>query len=164
MVDAQTSNESSRDEANLDVFADADPHLGPGELASSSAVARDLLVFEFGRDRFAVEARRVESVVPWRTPSRIPGTDARVYGVIQDRGRIVVVMAHPAAIMPTAKPPAGKLIVVCSSVRGHIGLPATSARAVGNFSLASVPVQLSVHDSPLGAFAYVDPFHYGAGS
>jgi hypothetical protein len=164
MVDAHPSSEPSRDEANLDVFVDQDVDATHRDRASLAAVPRDLLVFEFGRDRFAVEARRVESVVPWRNPSRIPGTDARVHGVIQDRGRIVVVMAHPAGITPAPNPPEGKLIVVCSGARGHIGLPATSARAVGNFMLASEPVPLSVHDSPLGAFSYVDPFDYGVGS
>lgn len=163
MVDPQAQSDVGGAEPSLDAFVDAEAHLAQAERASAG-VPRDLLVFEFGRDRFAVEARRVESVVPWRAPSRIPGTDSRVHGVIQDRGRIVVVMAHPAGVTPGPNPPDGKLIVVCSGARGHVGLPATSARAVGNFSLASEPSQLSVHDSTFGAFTYVDPFDYGASS
>lgn len=162
MVDPQAVK-GDGGEPSLDVFIDAEAHHSQAERASLG-IPRDLLVFEYGRDRFAVEARRVESVVPWKAPSRIPGTDARVHGVIQDRGRIVVVMAHPAGVTPGPNPPEGKLIVVCSSSRGHVGLPATSARTVGNFSLASEPSQLSVHDSTFGAFTYVDPFDYGATS
>lgn len=158
MAEAQPATDSA--EPNLNVFVDEEAHRTRSD-AEQSAVLRDLLVFEFGRDRFAVDARRVESVVPWRAPSRIPGTDTRVHGVIQDRGRIVVVMSHPAGITPGPNPPEGKLIVVCNSARGHIGLPATSARAVGNFSLATEPSKLSVHDSAFGAFAFVDPFDYG---
>lgn len=163
MADPQTLSEAGAAEPSLDVFVDAEAHQAQAERATVG-VPRDLLVFEFGRDRFAVEARRVESVVPWRSPSRIPGTDSRVQGVIQDRGRIVVVMAHPAGVTPGPNPPEGKLIVVCSGSRGHIGLPATSARAVGNFSLATEPSPLSVHDSTFGAFTYVEPFDYGATS
>ncbi len=163
MVDPQALNVAGSTEPSLDVFVDAEAHQAQAEKASLG-VPKDLLVFEFGRDRFAVEARRVESVVPWRSPSRIPGTDSRVHGVIQDRGRIVVVMSHPAGVTPGPNPPEGKLIVVCSGSRGHVGLPATSARAVGNFSLGSEPSQLSVHDSTFGAFTYVDPFDYGASS
>jgi chemotaxis signal transduction protein len=147
--------------AGLDVFIDEEASLAKASQANAVTFERDLLVFEFGRDRFAVEARRVESVVPWKPPSRIPGTDSRVHGVIQDRGRIVVVMAHPAGITPGPNPPDGKRIVVCSTARGHIGLPATTARAVGAFSLRVEPTPLSVHDSPLGAFTYLDPFDYG---
>jgi chemotaxis signal transduction protein len=160
MVEAQPLTDAA--EPNLDVFVDEEAHRARDEQAAQASVHRDLLVFEFGRDRFAVDARRVESVVPWRAPSRIPGTDARVHGVIQDRGRIVVVMAHPAGITPGPNPPEGKLIVVCNSARGHIGLPASSARAVGNFSLSTEPSKLSVHDSAFGAFTFVDPFDYGA--
>jgi chemotaxis signal transduction protein len=151
----------SKEAATLDVFIDEEASRENALKASTTGVQRDLLVFEFGRDRFAVEARRVESVVPWRMPSRIPGTDSRVHGVIQDRGRIVVVMAHPAGITPGPSPPEGKRIVVCNTARGHIGLPATSARAVGGFSLSVEPTPLSVHDSPLGAFTFLDPFDYG---
>lgn len=163
MADPQAMNDGASAEQGLSVFVDAEAHQAQAERASVG-IPKDLLVFEYGRDRFAVEARRVESVVPWKSPSRIPGTDSRVHGVIQDRGRIVVVMAHPAGVTPGPNSPEGKLIVVCSSSRGHIGLPATSARAVGNFSLASEPSQLSVHDSTFGAFTYVDPFDYGASS
>jgi hypothetical protein len=81
--------------------------------------------------------------------------------VIQDRGRIVVVMAHPAGVPPGPNPPEGKRIVVCNTARGHIGLPATSARAVGTFSLTAEPTPSSVHDSPMGAFTFLDPFDYG---
>jgi CheW-like domain len=148
-------------EAGLEAFLDEEAGQKPGLGVAGASVQRDLLLFEYGRDRFAVEARRVESVVPWKPPSRIPGADGRVHGVIQDRGRIVVVMAHPAGITPGPNPPAGKRIVVCSTARGHIGLPASSARAVGPFTLSVEPTPLSVHDSPLGAFTYLDPFEYG---
>lgn len=147
-------------EPSLDVFIDEDA-LATHAARTAAVVQRDLLVFEYGRDRFAVEAQRVESVVPWKAPSRIPGADSRVDGVIQDRGRIVVVMAHPAGITPGPNRPEGKRIVVCSTARGHIGLPATSARAVGSFSLGVEPTPLSVHDSPLGAFTFLDPYDYG---
>jgi hypothetical protein len=160
MVEPRSEGGGTEQEASLDVFVDSEV-LEAHPSQAAKAVQRDLLVFEFGRDRFAVEAQRVESVVPWKAPSRIPGTDTRVRGVIQDRGRIVVVMAHPSGSAPGPNPPEGKRIVVCNTARGHIGLPATTARAVGNFTLGSEPTALSVHDSPLGAFTYLDPFDYG---
>lgn len=163
MVEPVTG-EAGEPGSNLDVFIDHDAVELAGRQTKAANVQRDLLVFEFGRDRFAVEARRVESVVPWKPPSRIPGADARVQGVIQDRGRIVVVMAHPAGVTPGPNPPEGKRIVVCNTARGHIGLPATNARAVGAFSLSVEPTPLSVHDSPLGAFTYLEPFDYGPNS
>jgi chemotaxis signal transduction protein len=159
MVESHAGEPADAD--NLEAFVDAEELDASAGQANLLSVQRDLLIFEFGRDRFAVEARRVESVVPWKAPARIPGTDTRVHGVIQDRGRIVVVMAHPAGITAGPNPPAPKRIVVCNSARGHIGLPATSARAVGGFALASEPTPLSVHDSALGAFTYLEPFDYG---
>jgi chemotaxis signal transduction protein len=127
-----------------------------------SRVTRELLVFEFGQDRFAVDAACVEGVVPWKAPSRIPGADARVRGVIQDRGRIVVLMAHPAGLQrPTSTD--GKRIVICSTPRGHIGLPATATNSVGAVELLAIPTPLSIHDSKLGAFTYLDPIGYSVG-
>jgi chemotaxis signal transduction protein len=127
-----------------------------------SRVVRELLVFEFGQDRFAVDATCVEGVVPWKAPSRIPGADSRVRGVIQDRGRIVVLMAHPAGLQK-ASTTDGKRIVVCSTPRGHIGLPATATTSVGAVELLTVPTPLSIHDSKLGAFTYLDPIGYSVG-
>lgn len=127
-----------------------------------SRVVKDLLVFEFAKERFAVEASRVDGVVPWKTPARVPGADARVRGVIQDRGRIVVLMAHPAGLQKPSSPD-GKRIVVCSTPRGHIGLPATATNSVGPVELLSEPTPLSIYDSKLGAFTYLDPTSYSVG-
>ena len=59
------------------------------------AIVCDLLLFDYDGDLYAIPAASVDSVVAWKAPAPVAGTDTRVRGVVQDRGRIVVVMGHP---------------------------------------------------------------------
>jgi chemotaxis signal transduction protein len=144
---------------DLSDFIDTDTKVR-GDEVHQSKVLRFLLLFEFGQDRFGVDANCVDGVVPWKLPARIPGADPRVRGVLQDRGRIVVLMAHPAGLQRVGFTD-GKRIVVCATPRGHIGLPATATSSVGGVELLTAPTPLSIHDGPQGAFTYLDPLAYG---
>lgn len=92
---------------------------------------REALVFAHGEVLYAVDAVRVDAVIPWRDPMPLPGVDAAIQGVIQDRGRVVTVLGDPEGRRdppPAARP---ARIVVCTTRRGLIGLPASATRAVG---------------------------------
>lgn len=124
-------------------------------------VIKDLLVFECGGDLYGLPAGCVDGVVTWKLPAPVPGSDRRVRGVLQDRGRIVVLMVHPTGRSDRDAPRDAKRIVICQTPRGLIGLPATSTRAVGPVELNVEPTPFAVHDSKLGPFTYLDPTKYG---
>jgi chemotaxis signal transduction protein len=125
-----------------------------------TTVVRDLLVFRYLDDLYGIPAACVEGVIPWKAPVPIPGADRRVQGVIQDRGRIVVLMAHPTGRSDREASPESKRIVICATPRGNVGLPATSTNAVGPVELAVEPTPFALHDSRLGPFTYLDPTMY----
>ncbi|MBN1605482.1 MAG: chemotaxis protein CheW [Polyangiaceae bacterium] len=139
-----------------------EPEAGPGvsEQQQRQTVVCDLLLFEYGGHSFAVLAECVDSVVPWKAPAVVPGADARVRGVIQDRGRIVVVMAHPTGQQGPGGEADASRIIICTTPRGHIGLPASVTHNVGPVELTVEPTAYSVHDSPRGPFTFVDPMPY----
>jgi chemotaxis signal transduction protein len=128
------------------------------ESSSKPRVYRDLLVFEYARSLFAVPASGVEGVVPFRTPVTVPGLDARVQGVIQDRGRIIMVLSHPAGRSGVVDFATNATrIVICTTARGLIGLPALATRAVGRVELDAEPSVFGVYESSHGAFTYLEP-------
>ncbi len=139
--------------------------LGPDEAEARekelrSTVLRDLLLFEYAGDRYAIAAANIESVVPWKPPVPIPGADARVGGVIQDRGRIVVVMTHPTGRADAKSAGEARRVIICATPRGRVGLPASTTNAVASVPLLSEPAAFSVHDSKNGPFTYLDPRGY----
>ncbi len=144
----------------LSEFREPEGELGTTELTPRRTVVRDLLLFEYGGYSFAVGAECVDSVVPWKTPAAVPGVDPRVRGVIQDRGRVVVVMAHPTGQASPAVRADPSRIIICTTPRGHVGLPAATTNAVGPVELPAEPIPYSVHDSARGPFTYLDPTQY----
>jgi hypothetical protein len=137
---------------------------GAAEPGQRQTVVRDLLLFEYAGYSFAVPAECVDSVVPWKAPATVPGADPRVRGVIQDRGRIVVVMAHPTGQEGAAGGVDGARIIICTTPRGHVGLPAAATNAVGPVELPAEPTPYSVHDGLRGPFTYLDPTKYRDGA
>lgn len=118
---------------------------------------RDLLVFELGGALFGVEAARVDAVIPWREPVPLPGA-VDLAGVVQDRGRIVTVVRDPRGRRSpagTGDPPAR--IIVCATKRGHLGLPASSARAVGTVALRTFEAPGAEVETSEGVLVWVDP-------
>jgi chemotaxis signal transduction protein len=147
----------------LSEFRDDDGALGASDQGPNRTVVRELLLFEYGGYCFAVPAVCVDSVVPWKSPAPVPGADPRVRGVIQDRGRIIVVVAHPTG-QAGAGEVDGSRIIICVSPRGHVGLPATTTNSVGAIELPAEPTPYSVHDGPFGPFTYLDPTQYQDGA
>jgi chemotaxis signal transduction protein len=121
----------------------------------AAKIALDLLMFEYAGDAYAVRASSVDGVVPWKAPSPVPGASPRVRGVIQDRGRIVTVLTHPAgrAAALSVEP---LRIIVCDTRAGLVGLPATATRAVWSAELAADPVAGAVYDGAKGAYLFID--------
>ena len=144
----------------LSEFLDPEEGHGASDQQQRRTVIRDLLLFEYGGHSFAVLAERVDSVVPWKAPAPVPGADARVGGVIQDRGRIVVVMAHPTGQLGPAGKADASRIIICTMPRGYVGLPASTTNTVGPVELSAEPTPHSVHDGPHGPFTFVDPTPY----
>jgi chemotaxis signal transduction protein len=131
------------------------------QAGATPSVTCDLLVFEHGNDLFAVPASCVDSIVTWKAPAPLPGADPRVLGVIQDRGRIVMLVAHPSGKHAEELPPVEpKRVIICTTPRGYVGMPATTTRAVGCIELSCTPTHSSVCDSELGPLIYLDPTTY----
>ncbi|WP_437624276.1 chemotaxis protein CheW [Sorangium sp. So ce1151] len=133
----------------LDLRADA-PDNGPRERA-----VLDLLLFELGAVTFALRALQVEEVIGWRTPSPLPRADARVMGILQDRGRIIVIVSAPLA-GPAAAP---LRIVVCRTPRGYLGLPAGKTRCVAAVKVFGELLPKAVVDTSEGVVTFLDVTH-----
>jgi len=143
----------------LDEFLSTDSDTESNLERARPGITLDLLVFEYANDAYAVAAVCVAGIVPWKTPARVPGVDPRVAGVIQDRGRIVVLMMHPTGRHSPARADA-KRIILCSTARGYVGLPASVTRTVGPVDLDCQPGPFSVHDCGGAPFTYLDPTAY----
>ncbi|AUX29069.1 MULTISPECIES: chemotaxis protein CheW [Sorangium] len=135
--------------APLDLHDDA-PDEGPRERA-----AVDLLLFELGAATFALRAQQVEEVIAWRTPLPLPRADPRVMGILQDRGRIIVIVSAPLA-EPAAAP---LRIVVCRTQRGYLGLPAGKTRCVGAVQVFGELAPKAVVDTREGVVTFLDVIH-----
>ena len=144
----------------LEQFLDPRESRTDAQLQAQVTIACDLLLFDYAGDLYAIPASSVDSVVAWKAPAPVPGTDARVRGVVQDRGRIVIVMGHPTGeARPTGTDPPNR-IVICNTPRGHVGVPATSTTAVESISLSCEPTPGTVYDSARGPFLYLQPLGY----
>lgn len=124
--------------------------------AAGASIRRELLVFGFGGSMFGIDAPRVDVVAAFRTPTPLPRADARIDGVVQDRGRIVSVLRHPTGRAVDASTSATRLLI-CTTEHGHLGLPADSTHATGAVTLHAEPVSGAVVDSSEGALTYLDP-------
>ena len=147
-------------ESELAEFVGREEAKASAESRTRPTVLRDLLIFEYQGDLYGVAAPCVDGVIPWKSPARVPGADGRVKGVIQDRGRIIVLMVHPTGRAEHDASKQGKRIVICSTPRGKVGLPATTTNSVGPIELLAEPTPFAVHDSKLGPFTYLDPTLY----
>lgn len=115
----------------------------------------DLLTFRYQNNLLAVRAHQVSRVIGWRAPFPVPGGAAAVAGVVQDGGRIVVVLHHPAGIaLPPREPPAR--IVVCDTKKGPIGLPAMETRSVGAVPLPAPPAGGDLLETEDGVATFLD--------
>ncbi|XXX78425.1 chemotaxis protein CheW [Sorangium sp. So ce134] len=129
------------------------PDKGPREQA-----AVDLLLFDLGAVTFALRAQQVEEVIAWRTPLPLPRADPRVMGILQDRGRIIVIVSAPPT--PLAEPAAAPLrIVVCRTQRGYLGLPAGKTRCVAAVKVLGELVPKAVVDTGEGVVTFLDVSH-----
>jgi chemotaxis signal transduction protein len=115
----------------------------------------ELLTFRFQSNLLAVRAHQVSRVIGWRTPFAVPGGAAAVAGVVQDGGRIIVVLHHPAGIaLPPKERPAR--IVVCDTRKGPIGLPAMETRAVGAVIVEGTPAAGDLLETEDGVATFLD--------
>ncbi|WP_437532112.1 chemotaxis protein CheW [Sorangium sp. So ce726] len=115
----------------------------------------DFLLFELGAVTFALRAQQVEEVIAWRAPMPLPRTDPRVMGILQDRGRIIVIVS-PVLAEPAATP---LRIVVCRAARGYLGLPAGKTRCVAAIKVFGEPAPNAVVDTSEGAVTFLDVTH-----
>ena len=145
---------------DLSEFVDADAGRSGARDELSGGVERDVFLFEHGTRKYAVSAADVIGVIPWRTPVPLPRSDPRVRGVIQDRGRIVVLMYHPTGEPAADESAEVTRIIICTTKRGYVGLPASVTLSVGPVRLAYEPHALTTLDSDAGALTYLDPTQY----
>lgn len=110
-----------------------------------------LLLFSQGDALLAVEAQRVDSIIPWRAPAPLPMASAAVAGVVQDRGRVIAVRRL------TVEGATPQRIIVCTTDEGLIGIPATTTRAIGPVVLRPSLVFGAPTDSSEGVLTVLDP-------
>ena len=120
--------------------------------ARAERATADWLLFDVGDATFALEAQQVEEVIAWRSPLPLPRADARVMGIIQDRGRIVVVLAPPRG----REKETPHRMIICRTHRGYLGLPAGKTRCVASVKLYSELLPNTVMDTSEGVVTFLD--------
>ena len=80
--------------------------------------------------------------------------------MIQDRGRIVALMYHPTGEPAADESAEVTRIIICTTKRGYVGLPASVTLNVGQVRFAHEPHALATIDSDAGALTYLDPTQY----
>lgn len=123
---------------------------------SSSGPERDLLLFVYSGVSYGIPAEAVDVVIAWDDPAPLPASLPGFAGVLQDRGRVVSVLASPLG-RPVEGRVEARRIVICATARGFLGLPCTATREVGPVTLAATPTPGEVVDSSEGPIVYVDP-------
>jgi chemotaxis signal transduction protein len=145
---------------DLSEFVDADAGQSGTRDELSLGVERDVFLFQHGDRKYAVGATDVIGVIPWRTPVPLPRSDPRVRGVIQDRGRVVVLLYHPTGEPAADESAEVTRIIICTTKRGYVGLPASVTLNVGAVRFAQEPHAPATVDSDVGALTYLDPTQY----
>jgi chemotaxis signal transduction protein len=105
----------------------------------------ELLVIEQGELVLGLLAEHVDSVVPWSSPAALPKASPWVLGIIQDRGRLVAVRRPQRPIGPAQR------VVLCTTSKGLVGIPATGTRSIGTVRV-------------FGAMAFGKPIHTDQGT
>jgi chemotaxis signal transduction protein len=126
----------------------------PGEVSEAVVgTSATLLLYQHDEELLGIEASLIDAVIPWRAPSPMPCSHSWFIGVVQDRGRIVPVLdaTHTASSRPPQR------IIVCTTPRGLVGLPAHGTRGVSTVVLASEPTSGALVDSDIGPIKYVSP-------
>jgi len=131
----------------LQAFSDTDgvQHTG------GAHVELDVLVIEQGSVVLAILSSAVDSVIPWQTPEPLPLCAQDVLGVVQDRGRLVIVQRFAAGADRPSR------LIVCTTTGGLIGVAATATRLVGTIEIQGelqVDVPLQTSSGPL---TIIDP-------
>ena len=126
----------------------------------NNGVLQDACLFKYGQQTYAVRASKVTGAIAWRNPMPLPRSDRRVRGVVQDRGQVVVLMAHPTGEAVSRDDTEVSRIIVCATERGYVGLPATLTLRVGQVRFAKEPKPGATVDSDAGALTYLDPSLY----
>lgn len=147
-------------DAREDIHELLELHGDRSDDAPQETAVVDLLIFELGSVTFALKAQQVEEVIAWRDPLPLPRADPRVMGIIQDRGRIVVILSDPTGGSPAAP----SRIVVCRTHRGYLGLPAGKTRCVAAVKIYGELVPKAVVDTSEGVVTFLDAVHLLASS
>lgn len=126
----------------------------PSEATEAAAgISAILLLFEHDQELVGIEATLIDTVIPWRAPSPLPCSHSWFTGVVQDRGRIVPVLEEARGAQ-TRLP---QRIVVCTTPRGLVGLPAHGTRGVQTVLLANEPRSGALVDSDIGPIKFIAP-------
>lgn len=123
------------------------------ESASNGVQDKDTLealVFELGRELYALPANQVHEVRPLGLVTRLPGTPAFLAGLINIRGRIVPVVDLRPLLGLNADAPSTSVVLVAHR-SGHIGL-----LVAGRPTVRPLPVA-DLTDPPPGHLSGIDP-------
>ena len=113
-----------------------------------------VVTFSFGGARYVLAAEQAVCIIPMRPLTRLPGAHAGFAGAIQDRGRVIALLAHPLAVPGTH--PAGVRVIVCSGARGLIGLPVASLDGLQELRIVGAPEHGSLLPQGGQAYTFID--------
>lgn len=135
-----------------DIFAARAAAFGAPDIEQHNALQLDLIAFDLGGQRVAIEARYIHAVVPPAVPTPVPGLDEILAGVINFRGDILPVFRLERLLGVEAQHDAGCTIVLGED-RPEFGFFAQSAEEVTDISesgLTTVPWQNGKAPAALG--------------
>jgi purine-binding chemotaxis protein CheW len=85
-------------------------------------VARQLVLFRLAGRSFGIELDPVREIVPFRRATRLPGTSARVAGLMNVHGTIVTVIDLAAQLGTSTAPHAGGSVVLVEQGSKLVGV------------------------------------------
>ncbi|MEL6545374.1 MAG: chemotaxis protein CheW [Myxococcota bacterium] len=117
-----------------------------------------MLIFLIDEHRYCIDARAVESVVAWREPTELPGGHQRIWGVLQDRGRVITIVRHPfpdhRSPVHSDERPLRTLVTPTSA--GHIGVVASQTFEIEALSLGRMPAHGATLETTRGPATLIE--------
>ena len=93
----------------LQAFVEDDTQAG--HLADAPQQSLPIILFSFAGDGFILAAEQAVATIPMVPVTRLPGAHPGFAGAIQDRGRVIGLLAHPLAL--AGKFPPGARVILC---------------------------------------------------
>jgi chemotaxis signal transduction protein len=137
---------------DLSMFVGQDVSSAQG--AGESLRSLSVIVFTFDDSSYVLAADQAVAIIPMRPATRLPGAHSGFAGAIQDRGRVIALLAHPLAVAGSHS--AAVRVIVCQAERGLLGIPVTTLAGLRELRVKGEPAHAGLISDDGNSFTFVD--------